>query len=217
MNNKNKYFPLLIDLSKYKILLIGGGSVAARKVKSLLLFNGNITVLAINVCEKINKLGEENLIKIIIKNFEKDDINDYDIIFSTIDDIDTSRIISESASEKKKLLNSADIPELCDFILPANIIRGPLTFSIASQGTAPFYVKFLKDKFSEQIPAKFEKIANLAAGFRQKVLELSNISEQDKKAYYDKFLKVKWEDIPDETFDLESERIINSIIKGTDG
>ena len=43
---KKKYFPLLTDLSHKKIIVIGGGRVAARRIRSLLDFAGEITVIA---------------------------------------------------------------------------------------------------------------------------------------------------------------------------
>ena len=47
MKNK-RYFPLYVDLSDKNIVVVGGGTIATRRVKALLLFTRNITVIAVS-------------------------------------------------------------------------------------------------------------------------------------------------------------------------
>jgi siroheme synthase-like protein len=94
------------------------------------------------------------------------------------------------------LLNVVDDPELCDFILPANIRRGNLTVSIATQGKAPFYTRHFKSKLESKIPRVEGDILKLAAEYRQKVFSDSYFQEQGKKrAAFKEFNDVDWEDV----------------------
>ena len=57
---KNKpYFPMFIDLSDKNIVVVGGGNIATRRVKTLLSFTRNIRVIAPKVTMEIRKLAQE--------------------------------------------------------------------------------------------------------------------------------------------------------------
>jgi len=214
----NKYFPILIDLSKFRILIIGGGKVAERKVKSLLKFNAVITVLSPDICSEINQLHENGSLKVLFKNYEKEDLNDFDLVFSTIDNPEISSQIAAATKEKFKLLNCADQPDFCDFILPANIIRDNLTVSISSQGSAPYYVKYLKEKLELILSPLTGNILLMAAKFRNEIIKNhKNIDENRKRKLFQDFLKIPWENVLKDSGDEEAELLINNIFKENNG
>jgi siroheme synthase-like protein len=86
-----------------------------------------------------------------------------------------------------------DDPELCDFILPANIQRGSLTVSIATQGMAPFYTRHLKSKLNDIIQSVEADIVSLAAEYRKEIFSDPYFQNQDKKrTAFQEFTEVDW-------------------------
>ena len=57
MGGKKPYFPMFVDVSKKKILVIGGGKIAERRVETLLKFADNITVISPEMTERLLEIG----------------------------------------------------------------------------------------------------------------------------------------------------------------
>ncbi len=169
--NKNSvYFPLLLNITNYPCLVVGGGKVALRKVTSLRNFQVKVTVLAPKICKPLLELQRKHKIKVIKKVYVQEHLNNFKIVFCATDNPKINRMVRKDCTEKNILLNVADMPDLCDFILPAIIKRGDLTISVSSQGIAPFYVAELRKKLDHIFPSYYEKVIELAGEFRKLVL-----------------------------------------------
>jgi precorrin-2 dehydrogenase len=191
---KSGFYPILINLQKFNCLVVGGGKVAYRKVVSLLEFRADITVISPKICKPLFDLSSRAKIKIIKKVYSKDALDNFGIIFCATDNPEISTAVYNDCKTKGKLLNVADIPSLCDFILPANILRGDLTISVSSQGRAPFYTKEIKRKLEKLIPPAYKDIIEFAADFRKRVLKKIKSEPAGIKAnIFRKFTTVDWE------------------------
>jgi len=195
-NKKSIFFPILVNLHKLPCLVIGGGSVALRKVTTLLNFKIRVTVIAPNICKPLKELSKKNEIKIIQKSYNKDSLKKFDIIFCATDNPQINQTVSKDCKNENKLLNVADVPELCDFILPAVVKRGDLTISVSSQGSAPFYAKEIKNKLNNIFPACYEDIIKLAGDYRKMVLKSKKLkSPKDKEKAFSNFFLIDWQNV----------------------
>ena len=193
-SNNSNFYPILISLERFPCLVIGGGKVAYRKVLSLLDFNAQITVLSPKICKPLIDLFRQNKIQIIKKAYSEEFIKDYKITFCATNNPDINKIVRNDCTRNGILLNAADNPSLCDFILPANIKRGDLIISVSSQGKAPFYTKEIKKKIEGFIPQVYTEIIDLAGKFRKKLLAGSKIkSAKTKTKMFKRFTSVNWE------------------------
>ena len=193
-SKNSNFYPILISLERFPCLVIGGGKVAYRKVLSLLDFNAQITVLSPKICKPLIDLFRQNKIQIIKKAYSEEFIKDYKITFCATNNPDINKIVRNDCTRNGILLNAADNPSLCDFILPANIKRGDLIISVSSQGKAPFYTKEIKKKIEGFIPQVYTEIIDLAGKFRKKLLAGSKIkSAKTKTKMFKRFTSVNWE------------------------
>jgi precorrin-2 dehydrogenase/sirohydrochlorin ferrochelatase len=126
------YFPILIDLSKFKSLVIGGGKIATRKVYNLLDFNTLVTVIAPDITDDLIQLKENGNIIWEERKYKAGDIKDFDLVFCATGDTAVDNLVFEECKEQGVLLNVADVPALCNFIMPSTIKRGDLTISVVS-------------------------------------------------------------------------------------
>ena len=195
--NKNAvYFPLLLNLKNYPCLVVGGGKVALRKVNSLRDFQAKVTVISPKFCDPLLELNKKHKIKVIQKVYSKEYLKNYKIVFCATDNPKINKMVRKDCTKKNILLNVADIPELCDFILPAIVKRGDLSISVSSQGVAPFYVKEIKNKLDQLFPSYYEKVIELAGEFRKLLLSNKKYkSHKVKEKAFMNFLMLDWEKV----------------------
>jgi siroheme synthase-like protein len=207
------YFPILIDLRRFPCLVVGGGKVALRKTKSLLEFNAKVTVVSPKICKELTALSKLGKIRIIKKPYSRGFIKSHKIVFSATDNPEINRIVSRDCRDKGVLLNVADGPSWCDFILPANLKRGDLIVSVSSQGKAPFLAKETKRKLSAYLPPSAAAIAELAGEFRRRLLTNTNGGSRIvKDKAYRKFLSTDWEQLLATKGKKESYRYLEEIL-----
>ena len=85
MKNETGYFPLFMDISDKKIVVIGGGNIAARRVKVLSQFCRNLTVVAPRIHPDLLTLEEKGQIRVIRREYEREDIYDAWMVLATTD------------------------------------------------------------------------------------------------------------------------------------
>lgn len=195
-STQDNYFPILIDLRKMKVLVIGGGKIGARKVVNLIDYNTDVTVIAPDFTKELLLLAEQKRIKIIQKTYTFGDTVGFDIVFCSTGNREVDVKVYEECKERGILLNVADVPELCNFIIPATIKRGSLTISIGSQGKAPFFVSGLKKNLSKQFGEEYSGILEIASELRAEMMKLGIYEDEKARGkIFDEFFKIDFSSI----------------------
>jgi precorrin-2 dehydrogenase/sirohydrochlorin ferrochelatase len=208
------FFPVLINLTKYPCLVIGGGTVAYRKVTTLQNFNAKVTVVSPKICKPLKELSKRNKIKIIQKSYHKNLLRNFEIIFCATDNYKISVSVYEDCIAEKKLLNVADVPDLCDFILPAVVKRGDLSISVSSQGKAPFYISEVKNKLNHLFPSYYADIIDIAGDFRANVLADKKLNTSKKKNdAFNRFFEINWKKVLEQNSKKTTREYLRKIIK----
>lgn len=154
---KRPYFPLFVDISNEKILIIGGGSIATRRAGTLSLFAEDITVIAPVVTKAVLKLEEEGKLKCIRREYQEGDIEGAGIVLAATNNKELNVRIAqackreEQRSGKRVLFNTADNKEFCDFYFPSVIKREEIVVGINSSGRAPYKVKKVREKLEKEL------------------------------------------------------------------
>lgn len=187
------YFPILIDLTKFKSLVIGGGKIATRKVNNLLEFNTLVTVISPEITDDLKQLIINDNINWVERKYKQGDIIGYDLVFCSTANAEVDEMVYQECKERKVLLNVADVPQLCNFIMPSTIKRGYLTISVASQGRAPFFVRETGKKLSEQFSEITADVVELAAMLRDKMFEYNIYQTVNREKAIYEFGKIDWE------------------------
>ena len=151
-------FPAFVSLKGKKILVVGGGKVATRKVEKLLPFDGEITVVAPKVSKELKKLAKEKKIKLKRRRFLTGDLKNTFMVIVAVDDIDLQRRIFKLCQKRGILCNSVDSPDYCNFIFPALVVKGDLVIGITTSGKAPALSKEVKKLIEKTLPEEIEDI-----------------------------------------------------------
>ena len=122
------YLPISIDISDQKILIIGGGQSAWKKIRILQRFGANLEVVAENIIDEILASG----ITCFRKRYEKSDLKGYLMLFSCTNNEELDRQIAIDGREAGVLVNIHDKPSLCQFVSPAIYKDGNITVAVSS-------------------------------------------------------------------------------------
>ncbi|ABR30574.1 siroheme synthase [Thermosipho melanesiensis] len=139
------FIPIMLNLTGKKCLVIGGGKVAARKLKYF-VNKADVTVIAKNISKEIkNTKG----VMYIEKEYSPGDLEGFDVVIITTNDKKLNEKIHHEAKKKKILTNNATSKIFCEFIMPAIIEYKGYTISISTNGENPKKVKQLKEKIKK--------------------------------------------------------------------
>jgi precorrin-2 dehydrogenase / sirohydrochlorin ferrochelatase len=125
---KKNYLPIAIDISDSKILIIGGGQSALKKIWILQRSGANIEVVAENIIDEVYASG----VICRQKRYEKDDLNGYLMLYSCTNNETLDKQIAEDGREAGVLVNVHDNPALCQFVSPAIYRDGNISVAISS-------------------------------------------------------------------------------------
>lgn len=146
---RQPYFPMFVNLSGKKVLVVGGGRIALRRVESLLPFGASVRVVAPDICEGMGKLCRSGRIDHLERRFEAGDVEWADIVLAATDDRAVNRLVWESAKKNNLPVNVADDKELCDFYFPALAMNEDLVVGVSSGGEDPARTKAARMKIEE--------------------------------------------------------------------
>lgn len=146
------YFPMFVDISEMKIVVIGGGTIASRRVRTLTQFASDITVIAPTITDSLQQLKAEGRIEILCRKFQDCDVEEADMVLAATDNRELNQHVAslckdwEIRSGRKILLSVADDRTLCDFYFPAVVKTDEVVIGINSGGADPGRVKQLRKK-----------------------------------------------------------------------
>lgn len=134
MKKNNPRFPLFVDLTDKKVVVVGAGSIAARRVRTLCQFARDITVVAPGVCEEIRTLAGEGKIRLLNRPYRREDIYDAWMVVAATDDAALNREIYTAGRCLGAWVNVASDQRLCDFHFPGIVKKDPLVVGINASG-----------------------------------------------------------------------------------
>ncbi len=164
------YFPINLDINGRRCLVIGGGRVAERKAQGLLEYGAQVTVISPELTECLDDLRRHERISWIARPYEKGDLAGAFLVIAATDDEKAQEKIHAEATEHNILLNVADVPKWCNFILPAMMRRGELTISISTSGNSPALARQLRQSMETQFGPEYEPLLELLGSLRPVVL-----------------------------------------------
>jgi precorrin-2 dehydrogenase/sirohydrochlorin ferrochelatase len=154
-----------MDMSKLKVLLVGGGAIATEKLEKLVDFTKEITVITRELSPEAQDLIRDHCLTLYQRAYREGDIRDFDIVIVATDTVDLHRAIYEESRGMRVLVNSVDDTAYCDFIFPSYLKRGDLTISFSTSGASPAFAKQIRRYFEQLIPENVD-------GFLQKMKQL---------------------------------------------
>lgn len=149
------YFPLFIDLNQKQGLVVGGGAVAARKIRTLLSYGPHLTVCAPSVLPELEALPGLTL---RWEPFSPALLEGAFFVIAATDDQELNSRIARLCRERNIPVNVADPGTESTFLFPSVVRRGPLTVGISTGGKSPSAAHYLKEQIEGLLPDNLEAI-----------------------------------------------------------
>jgi len=167
--NRVGYFPIYLDIRNKKVLVVGGGVIAQRKIESLLEAGANILLASKELTRQIRKYEEEGRIFVIGCEYEKKYLEKVFMVIAATDDAELNHRISQDALEKGLLINAVDQPEDCNFIFPSVLKRGDLVLAISTSGKSPALAKKIREQLEQEFGNEYEILLNIMGFLRKEI------------------------------------------------
>lgn len=175
------YYPVFLDLTGKRVLVVGGGTVAERKVETLLEFGGEVSVIARELTPALACHVESERIRYEGREFEEGFLRDVFLVIAATDDPLLNRRVSRSARGRGILVNVVDQPKDCTFILPATLRRGELVIAVSTSGKIPALARKVREELEEVFGSEYESLLILLGEVRKEILSRGLSSEENGK------------------------------------
>lgn len=150
-----KFFPVFIDVKGKKCVVIGGGAVAERKIKTLLKYGAKITLISPEINENLTKIVEKGKIEYIKKQYSKEDIEDALLVVAATSDekintqiVKDARFLVNSVNEHSRLKINGLL-----YNVPAILHKGDLAVAVSTE--FPALSRVLRDEISKLYGREF--------------------------------------------------------------
>jgi precorrin-2 dehydrogenase/sirohydrochlorin ferrochelatase len=186
-----KCFPINLDIEGKKVLVVGGGQVARRKVKSLASCGARVTVVSPCFCKSLARMKG---IHRVTRRYRKADLAGACLVVGATDSQEVNRRISEHAKTVGLPVNIVDQPNLCTFTVPAVVSRGDILIAISTGGGSPALSgrirRHIEKHFDPAFATHLELLRQMRPLVRSSSLNLSQRSALLKTMASDKMLRI---------------------------
>src|SRR5580704_6052301 len=161
--------PIFLEMRDRPAVVVGGGVVAARRAEFLVRCGARVTAFAPELGEDFFELRDRPNFRHLARDPEPEDFAGSPVCFIATEDQRLQDVARKAAKAAGALVNVADQPHLCDFIMPSIVDRSPLVIAISTGGASPILGRMLKARLETLIPAAYGRLAELMGGFRDAV------------------------------------------------
>lgn len=183
------YFPFFMDLEGKDGLVVGGGTVAKRKVEKLVMYGPHLQVISPDISDDIKRIEG---IKCELREFEDSDIEGKMFVIAATDDEFLNSRISGLCRDKGIPVNVVDDINKCSFIFPSVVKNGHLSIGISTEGTSPRIASRIKLEIIDMLPSNTEEILDYLQEKRAETIQNGKYSRDESSAWD------QWEDIKKE-------------------
>ncbi len=166
-----RHFPLFLDLHDQPVEVVGGGSVAARKVALLRRSGAQVRVIAPELCSELQALVERGELRWLADEFRAELLQPARLVIAATDDDQVNAAVAAAAKARGIIVNAVDQPALGDAIVPAIVSRGELTVAIGSGGQAPVLARRLRARIESLLPTRTGDLLALLSKHRGQIRE----------------------------------------------
>ena len=164
------YTICLIGLQTQQAVVIGGGSVAGRKVEGLLAAEFQVKVISPELTSKLQPLVSSGAITFIQRSYQYGDLDNAFLVIAATNDLAVNQAVWAEAVQRGCLINSVDDPQHSNFILPAVLQRGEMSIAISTGGGSPALARRLRERLEDSIGPEYGTLTEIMAELRPELI-----------------------------------------------
>ncbi|HKG92962.1 MAG TPA: bifunctional precorrin-2 dehydrogenase/sirohydrochlorin ferrochelatase [Gemmatimonadaceae bacterium] len=163
-------YALVLTGRAVRALVVGGGEVAARKVRALLPHAAHVRVVAPEPCATIAQLAlsDPGRVSLLRRAYVAGDVDDAELVFAATDARDVNARVAADARSLRRLVNVADDPDAGSFVTPAQDGVDPLRFAVTAG--VPDVSRRILDQIVARFDARYARAAGDLSRLRRRLL-----------------------------------------------
>jgi precorrin-2 dehydrogenase/sirohydrochlorin ferrochelatase len=177
------FYPVNLDIKDRHCLVVGGGAVASRKAQTLLDCEAVVTVVSPEFSDALEKMERHPALTLMRRPYQTDDLRDKFLVIGATNDEQLNRRVNADAEARNMLCNIADVPDICNFILPSIIRRGDLCIAVSTSGKSPAFAKRLRKELEKMFGDEYALFLALMGAIRKKLLMEEHAPEAHKPLF----------------------------------
>jgi precorrin-2 dehydrogenase/sirohydrochlorin ferrochelatase len=167
-------YPVNLNINEKLCLVIGGGAVALRKIRSLLDGGASVRVISPVLEPELKVLARRRKIDWIERGFVEGDLKGAFLVFAATDNRAVQDQIMKESAKYSVLINSADDPPNSQFHVPAHFRRGQMLVTVSTGGGSPALAKNIRLQLEKEIAPEYEAVVELLSQIRNRVVSQDN-------------------------------------------
>jgi precorrin-2 dehydrogenase/sirohydrochlorin ferrochelatase len=180
-----KYYPVNLDMTNKRCVVVGGGDIAERKVERLLECGAQVTVVSKSLTPVLKARKKTGQMDHIDRDYEDQALDGAFMVIGATDRNDVNERISKEAMARGLLVNIVDDPDRCNFILPSLVQQGDLSIAISTGGKSPALAKKLRKELEKQYGPEYQTLLVIMGILRKRILARDQRVADNKAVFED--------------------------------
>ena len=180
-----KYYPVNLDMTNKRCVVVGGGDIAERKVERLLECGAQVTVVSKSLTPVLKARKKTGQMDHIDRDYEDQALDGAFMVIGATDRNDVNERISKDAMARGLLVNIVDDPDRCNFILPSLVQQGDLSIAISTGGKSPALAKKLRKELEKQYGPEYQTLLVIMGVLRKRILARDQRVADNKAVFED--------------------------------
>ena len=160
-------YPIVLNLKGRSCLVVGGGAVATRKVKSLVEAEATVTVVATDISPELEEMATIACLEILRQEYQPAILSGRFLVIAATSDDRLNACLARDARQAGVLVNVVDQPDLCDFFVPAIVTRGALTLAVSTSGECPSLASALRRRLESEFGSEYARVTYILGDVRR--------------------------------------------------
>jgi precorrin-2 dehydrogenase / sirohydrochlorin ferrochelatase len=165
-----RFYPVNLDLIDQRVVIVGGGAVAARKAKRLVRAGARVLVLAPRLDERLAALAAAGSVTHEARGYLPGDLEGALLVFAATDDPVVNLAVAAEARARGILIDVVDAPTKSGFTTPAVLERGELLITVSTAGASPALSRRIIGELEQRFGAEYAEAVALLGAVREKIL-----------------------------------------------
>jgi precorrin-2 dehydrogenase len=162
-------YPVVLKPAGWPCLVVGGGRLALHKAADLLAGGARVVAVAPAWRVDFSPLALRPEFSRITRRFSPADLEGIRLVVAATDDRPTQEAVAREAERRGILCNVVDVPDLCNFYVPAILRRGDLMVAVTTAGKCPLFAASVRDYLARRLGSHLETALKLIGEGRSRI------------------------------------------------
>lgn len=184
MKKNFPYYPIYIDIEDRSVLIVGGGTVCARKAETMMRYGARVTIVSPEITDEIAAWEQAGVLAVQRKMYAESDLEGASMVIASTDDQCVNARVARDCRRRRIPVNVVDVTHLCEFIVPAIIEKGSIQIAVSTGGKSPAIARTIREDLQKAIGPEYTEVNDLLGTLRKSAKKVLP-TDVDRKRFFD--------------------------------